>query len=108
MATPFQYHDVTVVGPGAAYVDGDLASPAAVAIEILSPDQEISDLFTKAGKIFKSGTSFVVILWPESQRCWTYTSNDVTEDTGRSVRAFKAYELEVSLPTMWASLLGPV
>jgi Uma2 family endonuclease len=98
--------DVLIVGPDAHYVDGDLASPAVMAVEILSPGQDISDLFTKAGKIMKSGTPFCVILWPERQRCWTYTLEDINEDTERqSIRAFREHQLDIDPLAMWASLM---
>ena len=73
--------DVTVMMRSARYLDGDLAEPPVLAVEILSPGQTVGDLFGKADRLLKAGTATCWIIWPENRKAWTYTSSDLVERT---------------------------
>jgi Uma2 family endonuclease len=93
--------DVTVVRRNARYIDGDLADPAILAVEILSPGQPLSILIDKAERLIKAGTPMCWIIWPERRQAWMF-SGDALREAGETLTAGNA--IEVSLAAMWADL----
>jgi Uma2 family endonuclease len=93
--------DVTVVRRNARYIDGDLADPAILAVEILSPCQPLSILIDKAERLIKAGTPMCWIIWPERRQAWMF-SVDALREAGETLTADNA--IEVSLAEMWADL----
>jgi Uma2 family endonuclease len=93
--------DVTVVPRNARYIDGDLADPAILAVEILSPSQPLSILIDKAERLIKAGTPMCWIIWPERRQAWMF-SVDALREAGETLTADNASK--VSLAAMWADL----
>jgi Uma2 family endonuclease len=93
--------DVTVVRRNARYIDGDLADPAILAVEILAPGQPLSILIDKAERLIKAGTPMCWIIWPERRQAWMF-SVDALREAGETLTAGNA--IEVSLAAMWADL----
>lgn len=93
--------DVTVVRRNARYIDGDLADPAILAVEILSPDQPLSILIDKAERLIKAGTPMCWIIWPERRQAWMF-SVDALREAGETLTAGNA--IEISVAAMWADL----
>jgi Uma2 family endonuclease len=93
--------DVTVVRRNARYIDGDLADPAILAVEILSPGQPLSVLIDKAERLIKAGTPMCWIIWPERRQAWMF-SVDALREAGETLTAGNA--IEVSLAAIWADL----
>jgi Uma2 family endonuclease len=93
--------DVTVVPRNARYIDGDLADPAILAVEILSPGQPLSILIDKAERLIKAGTPVCWIIWPERRQAWMF-SVDALREAGETLTAGNA--IEVGLAAMWADL----
>src|SRR3954470_3430118 len=97
--------DVTVAFRNALYQDGDLADPALLCVEILSPGQTVGDLFDKADRILKAGTPLCWIIWPERRKAWMYSLEDLIEATDTlSVVLDKSDSLDAHLPEMWREL----
>jgi len=99
--------DVTVTLRTSRYSDGDLADPAALCVEILSPGQTVGDLFDKANRLIKSGVSTCWIIWPERRKAWIYTSGDLIEAAEllkAEIPNMSSSELQVRVEEMWAEL----
>jgi Uma2 family endonuclease len=65
---------VIVVPHNARYIEGDLADPAILAVEIISPRQSLSNLMDKAERLLKAGTPMCWIIWPERRQAWMYNA----------------------------------
>ncbi len=101
--------DITVVRQGARYDDGDLAEPAALAVEILSPGQTLSDLLDKAERLLRAGTPLAWVIWPERRKAWEYSLDDLKEASmtlGISLSSDR--KLEISLAELWNLLAKQV
>ena len=98
--------DVTVMARNARYDDGDLADPAVLAVEILSPGQTVANLFDKAGRLVKAGTPVCWVIWPERRKSWEYSASDLVEAKDFLTAPLpEANEpLAVPLAEMWAEL----
>ncbi len=97
--------DVTVAFRNARYQDGDLADPAILCIEILSPGQTVGELFEKTDRILKAGTPLCWIIWPERRKAWMYSLQDLMEATDTLRVALENVDnLAVSLPELWREL----
>ncbi len=97
--------DVIVVERSARYQDDDLADPAILCVEIISPGQTLADPFDKAGHFLKAGTPLCWIIWPERRKAWMYSVTDL-EEAGTHLRASlpEGGMLEVELAAMWNEL----
>jgi Uma2 family endonuclease len=97
--------DVTVAFRNARYQDGDLADPAVLCVEILSPGQTVGDLFDRADRILKAGTPLCWIIWPERRKAWMYSLQDLVEvtDTLR-VALDNPDRVDIPLAEMWREL----
>ncbi len=60
--------DVTVFLQTAQFIDGDLASPPALAVEISSPKQNFSDLLEKCESLLAAGAAMCWIVDPERRQ----------------------------------------
>ncbi len=101
--------DVTIADASARYEQGDLADPALIAVEILSPGQTISDLFDKGNRLLRAGVKTCWIIWPEKRRTWIYTRQDLTEVSDELYADLHtggkyAATVRVPLPVMWNEL----
>jgi Uma2 family endonuclease len=97
--------DVTVAFRNARYQDGDLADPALLCVEILSPGQTVGDLFDKADRILKAGTPLCWIIWPERRKAWMYSLKDLVEATDTlSVALDEPDRVDIPLSEMWQEL----
>ena len=101
--------DVTVTLRNSRYSDGDLADAPALCVEILSPGQTVGDLFDKANRLVKSGTSTCWVIWPERHKAWIYTSADLIEaaevlDATLPDAEGEPRSLQVRVAEMWAEL----
>jgi len=47
-----------------------------LAVEVMSPDDRVSDVTTKVGEYLNAGTSVVIVIHPEKQVAWIYTQDD--------------------------------
>ena len=97
--------DVTVALRNARYQDGDLADPAILCAEILSPGQTVSNLFDKADRILKAGTPLCWMIWSERRKAWMYSLKDLVEaiDTLRVVLD-DSDRVDIPLAEMWREL----
>jgi Uma2 family endonuclease len=97
--------DVVVVGRDAHYENGDLADPAILCVEIMSPGQTLAELFDKAGRLLKAGTPLCWIIWPERRKVWMYSADDL-EEAKTQLRAAlpDGSMLVVELAAMWSEL----
>lgn len=97
--------DAVVIPRSARFVDGDLADPALLAIEIMSPGQTLSDLLDRCERLVKAGTPVCWIIWPERRKAWTYTSEETLKEDSKALRMMLMDEpLDLSLSEMWAEL----
>ncbi|MDQ2773452.1 MAG: Uma2 family endonuclease [Acidobacteriota bacterium] len=101
--------DVTVVLRTAAYKRGDLADPAALAVEIMSPGQVLSDLMDRCERLLASGTSVCWLIWPERRKAWEYKIDSFREYSFMEASESLTVQIEdcsLSLPLteMWAEL----
>lgn len=97
--------DVTVMPRNARYLDGDLADPALLAVEILSPGQTIGNLFDKADRIVKAGTPICWVIWPERRQAWQYGAQELVEAKEHlSVSLNEGNAMTVSLSDLWDAL----
>ncbi len=64
--------DVIVAPTSAKYVEGGLAEPPGLAVEILSPGQTIGDMFNRAQRLVNLGAPLVWVIWPERRRVWEF------------------------------------
>jgi Uma2 family endonuclease len=98
--------DIAIAQRGARYVDGDLADPAALCVEILSPGQTLSSIFDRAERLLNTGTATVWIVWPERRQAWAYTANGLLEAPQTLCAAFNADQIAISVQEIWNSLEG--
>ena len=97
--------DITVTVTDSRYIDGDLAEPPLLGIEILSPGQALSDLLDKCERLLKHGTPRCWIIWPERRQAWMYTTGEFVEAHEKLSTTLAAdASVEVPLADMWASL----
>ncbi len=97
--------DTTVAFRNARYQNGDLADPAVLCVEILSPGKTVGDLFDKADRILKAGTPLCWIIWPERRKAWMYSLKDLSEATEiLSVVLDESNRVDVSVSEMWREL----
>lgn len=97
--------DVTVMSRTARYLDGDLADPAFLAVEILPPGQTIGNLFDKADRIVKAGTPMCWVIWPERRQAWQYGMQELVEAKEQLSASLNENELvAVSLSDLWSAL----
>ena len=94
-----------VAGAIRRFVEGDLADPAQLAIEILSSAQTIGSLFDKADRIVKAGTPMCWVIWPERRQVWQYESEQLTEANEQLFAPLSGSDsVAVSLPELWKEL----
>lgn len=97
--------DITVTERSARYIDGDLADPPLLAVEILSPGQTIGNLFEKADRLLKAGAPMTWIIWPERRKAWMYTGSELLEaSTALRSPLPGGDSFEVALQEIWAEL----
>lgn len=97
--------DVVVVEQSARYQNDDLADPAILCVEIISPGQRLAELFDKADSFLKAGTPLCWIIWPERRKAWMYSVDDL-EEAKTHLRATlpEGGNVEVELAAMWSEL----
>lgn len=101
--------DVTVMERSARYENGELADPPALAVEIMSPGQTLSDLLVRCERLHKAGTPQCWIIWPEKRQAWIYKPGSfeaATERLNASIGegSIEVSLVEVNLVEMWAEL----
>lgn len=97
--------DITVPLRAARYSDGDLADPAVLCVEILSPGQTISSLFDKAERILRAGTPLCWVIWPERRQAWQYATDRLTEAKEELCADFsESSGVRIDLAELWAEL----
>ena len=96
--------DITVVERSAHYTEGDLADPAALAIEILSPRQTFSNMLDKCERLHKTGTPQCWVIWPERRQAWIYTPVSLEAAKEKLTATIGDSSVEISLAEMWAEL----
>ena len=97
--------DVVVVERSARYQNDDLADPAILCVEIISPGQTLAELFDKANRFIKAGTPLCWIIWPERRKAWMYSDDDL-EEAKTQLRAAlpDGGVLAIDLAAMWQEL----
>jgi Uma2 family endonuclease len=94
-----------VIPRSARFVDGDLADPPMLAVEIMSPGQTLSELLDRCERLLTAGTPVCWIIWPERRKAWTYTSEETLKEDSKALRMMLMDEpLDLSLSEMWAEL----
>ena len=98
--------DVVVVDRAAKYEEGDLAEAPVLGVEILSPGQNIGDLFVRAERLLKLGCPMVWVVWPEKRQAWEYSTDSLREATTTLSRRLTLEDVvvEVELAGLWAAL----
>jgi Uma2 family endonuclease len=97
--------DDVVVGRDARYENGDLADPAILCVEIISPGQTLAELFNKADRFLKAGTPLCWIIWPERRKAWMYSADDLEEAKAQLGAVLPdGGVLTVELAAMWSEL----
>jgi Uma2 family endonuclease len=96
--------DIAVVGRCARYVDGDLADPAALCVEIMSPGQTLSTVFDRAERLLNAGVTAVWIIWPERRQAWAYTPQHLSESQEMLEARFDSGEIVIPTQEIWNSL----
>jgi len=74
----------TVRGPDVSFVNAEhvIKSPKYyriapdLAVEVMSPDDRLSEVTTKVGEYLSAGSSVVIVINPEKQVAWIYTQDD--------------------------------
>jgi Uma2 family endonuclease len=99
--------DITVFRRGASFIDGDLANPPALVIEIASPGQTSDDLKDKCFRLVRSHPSAECwIILPEKRQAGRIFGQTV--DLPLETEAITSNNLpdglSVSLAEMWAAL----
>lgn len=96
---------VVVVERSAHYENDDPADPAILCVEILSPGQRVAEMFDKADRLLKAGTSLCWIIWPERRKVWMYSADDL-EEARTELRAAlpDGGVLAVDIAEMWSEL----
>jgi Uma2 family endonuclease len=96
--------DITVMERSARYESGDLADPPALAVEIMSPGQTLSDLLNKCERLHKAGTPECWVIWPEKRQAWTYAPGSFHEASKTLTVSLDPIAVEISLAEMWSEL----
>ncbi len=96
--------DVLVVERSARYENGDLADPPVLAVEIMSPGQDLSDLFNKCERLHKTGTPQCWVIWPERRQAWIFTPTSLEAAKENLTATIGDSSVEISLAEMWAEL----
>ena len=96
--------DVLVAERSARYENGDLADPPVLAVEIMSPVQDLSDLFNKCERLYKTGTLQCWVIWPEWRQAWIFTPVALEAARENLTATIGDRSLEISLAEMWAEL----
>lgn len=96
--------DVIVVDRNARYLDGDLAEPPVLAVEILSPGQSIGTLFDKAYRLLKAGTPCCWVIWPENRQAWICKLDGLEQAVECLQAALPEGSFQISLSEMWSEL----
>ena len=98
--------DLTVMEREAHFINGDLADPPLLIIEILSPGQTIGQLFDRADRLVRAGAPVCWIIWPERRKAWLYSAEDVTEARDSLVAALPGSDPGITIPLaeLWAEL----
>ena len=72
--------DLVLAGDEAVYRHGMLASPALMAVEIMSPGQTFSKMLDKCERLHAAGTELCWVIWPKKRRAWIYRPEDLAEE----------------------------
>jgi len=90
----------------AHYVDGDLADPPLLAIEILSRGQTVGQLFDRADRLVRAGAPVCWIIWPERRKAWLYSAEGVVEVRESLTAALRGGDTTMAIPLaeIWAEL----
>ena len=96
--------DVLVAERSARYENGDLADPPVLAVEIMSPGQDLSELFDKCERLHKTGTPQCWVIWPERRQAWIFTPVSLEAAKEKLTATIGDSSLEISLAEMWAEL----
>ena len=72
--------DLVLVGDEAIYRHGMLASPALLAVEIMSPGQTFAKMLDKCERLHATGTELCWVIWPKKRRAWIYRPEDLLEE----------------------------
>ena len=74
--------DVTLFKRKAHFIDGDLAEPPLLAVEISSPGQSFSSLLEKCEILANQGTPTCWIILPEKRQAWIFSDFTLVQVTG--------------------------
>lgn len=97
--------DVVVTLRGARYLEGDLAEPALLAVEILSPGQTIGNLFDEAERIVRAGTPVCWVIWPERRQAWQYGAKELLQTKQQLLAPLTGEDsVQVDLAELWDAL----
>jgi len=98
--------EITVASRSARCIDGDLADPAVLCVEIMSPGQTLSNIFDKAERLLNSGLPICWIVWPERRQAWAYTVGGLSEAIDALTAEMPDGPAPVTISTadMWGSL----
>ena len=100
----YRIQDVCVMAPGYARTSV-LAEPPALVVEILSPDDRMSDIFQKIGDYLRFGVGAIWIVDPNERKLFTADSDGLQEMKNQSGRFHCAgEELVVDFRPMFAEL----
>ncbi len=100
--------DLVVVRDDAPYIEGMLAVPPLLGVEILSPGQTITELFGRADRLVKIGAQNVWIIWPEKRRAWEVGADRIDERRDKLMLSLPAGTepecVDIRLAEMWKVL----
>jgi Uma2 family endonuclease len=96
--------DITVTERSARYEDGDLADAPALAVEIMSPGQTLSDLVDRCERLHKAGAAQCWIIWPERRQAWMFTPVSLEAAKENLTASFGEDSIEINLAEMWSEL----
>jgi Uma2 family endonuclease len=101
--------DVVVTTRQARFVDGCLADPPLLAVEILSPGLTIPGLFHKAQRLIDSGAPQVWIILPERRQAWSMRSQEIAKMAIYLSADFPScgegrIDLRLYLPDLWEDI----
>ena len=96
--------DITVMERSARYEDGDLADAPALAVEIMSPGQTLSDLVDRCERLHKAGTPQCWIIWPERRQAWMFTPVSFDAVKENLTASLGEDSIEINLAEMWSEL----
>ena len=96
--------DITITERSARYEDGDLSDSPALAVEIMSPGQTLSNMFDKCERLHRASTPQCWVIWPESRQAWIFTPTSLEAAKEKLVAPVGDSSVEISLAEMWAEL----